>query len=158
MTYFHISVTLKRQVFPCWGSLNNAYYEPRHEKTCFLHICENKEADQLCGNRATDQHLCFRYMSFFFLNQKFQASSHHLWQYSLVCVGPGLKLRRQVLSRQGSCPYVCSVFSPGSSPPNTPKRGKGGKMNKSLSERKDGDDSPLPGINERLGKLSFLTD
>ena len=25
-------------------------------------ICENKAADQLCGNRTTDQRLCFRYM------------------------------------------------------------------------------------------------
>ena len=25
-------------------------------------ICENKGADQLCGNRTTDQRLCFRYM------------------------------------------------------------------------------------------------
>ena len=24
-------------------------------------ICENKDADQLCGNRKADQHLCFRY-------------------------------------------------------------------------------------------------
>ena len=25
-------------------------------------ICENKDADQLCGNREADQRLCFRYM------------------------------------------------------------------------------------------------
>ena len=25
-------------------------------------ICKNKGADQLCGNRTTDQHLCFRYI------------------------------------------------------------------------------------------------
>ena len=25
-------------------------------------ICENKDADQLCGNRTADQRLCFRYM------------------------------------------------------------------------------------------------
>ena len=24
-------------------------------------ICENKAADQLCGNRTADQRLCFRY-------------------------------------------------------------------------------------------------
>ena len=35
--------------------------EPRHEKTGFC-ICENKAADQLCGNRTADQRLCFRYM------------------------------------------------------------------------------------------------
>ena len=34
--------------------------EPRHEKICFLHICENKGADQLCSNVADQmafQHL-----------------------------------------------------------------------------------------------------
>ena len=35
-------------------------YEPRYEKTGFLHICENKDADQLRGNREADQRLCFR--------------------------------------------------------------------------------------------------
>ena len=37
--------------------------EPRHEKTGFLHICENKDADQLRGNREADLRLCFRYMN-----------------------------------------------------------------------------------------------
>ena len=46
----------------------------------------------------------------------------------------------------------CYAFSPGSSPVNTPRRSKGEKMNKSLSERKDEDGSPFSGINERLGK------
>ena len=53
-------------------------------------ICENKDADQLRGNREADQRLCFRYIvqSLYFLNQKFQASRQ---LYSLVCVGPCLK-------------------------------------------------------------------
>ena len=37
-----------------------------------------------------------------FLNSKFQASSHLLWLYSPVCVGPGRKPRRPVFSRRGS--------------------------------------------------------
>ena len=48
-------------------------------------ICENKDADQLRGNREADQRLCFRYIdskSLYFLNTKFQASSHLLWLYS----------------------------------------------------------------------------
>ena len=68
-------------------------------------ICENKDADQLRGNREADQRLCFRYtdsMSFSFLNTKFQASSHLLWMYSLVCVRPGRKPRRPVFSERGS--------------------------------------------------------
>ena len=34
--------------------------EPSREKTGF-HICENKDPDQLPGNREADQRLCFRY-------------------------------------------------------------------------------------------------
>ena len=54
-------------------------------------ICENKDADQLRGNRKANQRLCFRYIvqSLYFLNMKFQASSYLVWLYSLVCVGPG---------------------------------------------------------------------
>ena len=51
-------------------------------------ICENKGADQLCGNCTTDQCLCFSYTdctSPYFLSLKFQASSYLLWVYSLVC-------------------------------------------------------------------------
>ena len=36
-------------------------YEPRYEKTFVFGICENKDADQLRGNREADQRLCFRY-------------------------------------------------------------------------------------------------
>ena len=39
--------------------------------------------------------------SLYYLNPKFQASSHLLWLYSLVCVGPGRKPRRPVFSQQG---------------------------------------------------------
>ena len=35
--------------------------EPPHEKTGFC-LCENKDADQLSGNREADQRLCFRYI------------------------------------------------------------------------------------------------
>ena len=69
-------------------------------------ICENKDADQLRGNREADQRLCFfaRYIeqSLFYLNPKFQASSHLLWLYRPVCVGPGRKPRRPVFSQRGS--------------------------------------------------------
>ena len=65
-------------------------------------ICENKDADQLCGNRA-DQRLCFRYTdSTIPLLSKFQASNHLLWLCRLVCVRPGRKPRRPVFSQRGS--------------------------------------------------------
>ena len=54
-------------------------------------ICENKDADQLRGNREADQRLCFRYTdskSLFFLNTKFHASTSFLCLYSSDCVRP----------------------------------------------------------------------
>ena len=36
--------------------------EPRYEKKMDFCICENKDADQLRGNRKADQGLCFRYI------------------------------------------------------------------------------------------------
>ena len=48
-----------------------------------------------CAVCAADLHLCFRYtvQFLYFLNPKFQDSSHLLWLYSTVCVGPGRKPR-----------------------------------------------------------------
>ena len=40
--------------------------------------------------------------SLYFLNTKFQASSHLVRSCSLVCVGPGRKTRRPVFSQGGS--------------------------------------------------------
>ena len=61
-------------------------------------ICENKDADQLRGNREADQRLCFRYtdssIPLLHIYTKFQASSHLVGLYSLVCVGPGRKPER----------------------------------------------------------------
>ena len=51
-------------------------------------ICENKNADQLRGNREADQRLCFRYTDTTIpLLSKYEISS--LWQSS-VAVQPGL--------------------------------------------------------------------
>ena len=54
-------------------------------KTAFF-ICKNKGGDQLHRYCSADQRL-----SIYFLNPKFPASSHLLWLYSLVCVGPSWK-------------------------------------------------------------------
>ena len=87
-------------------------YEPRCEKTGFC-MCENKDADQLRGDREADLSafvFAIRIVqSLFYLNPKFQASSHLLWLYSPVCVGPGRKPRRPVFSQRGS--YMSSHFS-----------------------------------------------
>ena len=51
-------------------------------------ICENKDADQLCGNRKADQRLCFRYTdSTVPLLHKSEISSLYP---SSVAVQPGL--------------------------------------------------------------------
>ena len=74
-------------------------------------ICENKDTDQLHCNCEADQRLRFRYIdTLFFLNTKFQASSHLLWLYSQVCVGPRRKHRRPVFSQQGSNLLLCLVY------------------------------------------------
>ena len=70
---------------------------PGLEKKTDFCICENKDADQLRGNQEIDQRLCFRYID----NTipplpKSEISS--LCLYSLVCVGPGRKLRKRVFS------------------------------------------------------------
>ena len=49
----------------------------------------NKDANQLRGNREADQRFCFCYMDStvpLLSKSRFQASSHHLFSYSLVCV------------------------------------------------------------------------
>ena len=52
--YFH-------HKFRCNSGLAHETNEPRHEKIGVLHICENKDADQLRGNREAYQRLCFRH-------------------------------------------------------------------------------------------------
>ena len=61
-------------------------------------ICENKGADQLCAFVFATQIV----QSLYFLNPKFQASSHLLWWNSPVCVRPDRKPRRLVFSQRGS--------------------------------------------------------
>ena len=58
ITFGTISVTSK--YMPANTEKKTSLNEPRREKTGFF-ICENKDADQLRGNREADQRLCFRY-------------------------------------------------------------------------------------------------
>ena len=74
-------------------------------------ICENKDADQLCGNRQADQRLCFCYTdSTIPLLPKSEIFKPLTIFYSLLCFGPGQKLRRQVFLQRGSY-FVTSVGS-----------------------------------------------
>ena len=79
-------------------------------------IYENKDTDQLHGNRDADQRLCFPYIYStipLLPYTKFQAFSHLVWLYSPVYVGPGRKPRRPVFSQRGSYNVVpgCKIRS-----------------------------------------------
>ena len=66
-------------------------YDRRHEKTGFLHMLISAFV------------FATRIVQFlYYLNPKFQASSHLMWLYSPVCMGPGRKPRRPVFSQRGS--------------------------------------------------------
>ena len=93
----------------------------RHVGKPTICICENKDADQLRGNREADQRLCFRYLDstyfLYFLNPKFQASSLLLCLHSPVCVRPVRKphcwfshegLKCPLTSGKHACP--CNVY------------------------------------------------
>ena len=63
----HLKITIftavkKRSILHRYVVVMWTTHEPHHEKTNVLHIYENKDADQLHGNREADQRLCFRYI------------------------------------------------------------------------------------------------
>ena len=77
-------------------------FEPRYEKTGILHMRKQRR-------RSVNAKLISAFVfatrvvrSLYHLNSKFQASSHLLWLYRPVCVGPGRKPRRPVFSERGS--------------------------------------------------------
>ena len=72
-------------------------------------ICENKDADQLRGNREADQRLCFRYTdSTISLLSTFKIPSFSLYIavfydcHRPVCVRPGGEPQLLIFSRTGS--------------------------------------------------------
>ena len=77
-------------------------------------ICENKDADQLHGNREADQRLCFHYIdSTIPLLPTYEISSLkptcEVVSYP-VCVGPGRKPQRPVFSQRGSNGLTVAIF------------------------------------------------
>ena len=71
------------------------------KKTGFLHMRKQRHRSASRLHRKADHAFVFatRIIQFlYFLNPKFQASSHLLLLYSLVCVGQGWKPRRPVFS------------------------------------------------------------
>ena len=53
-----LSVTYRGPRYTVWTGLSNMSRVVRKPAFC---ICENKDEDQLRGNREADQRLCFRY-------------------------------------------------------------------------------------------------
>ena len=80
-------------------------YEPRHEKTGFFAYAKTKTQISFMVTAKLISAFVFatRIVQFlFYLNSKFQDSSHLLWPYSPVSVGPGQKPRRSAFSERGS--------------------------------------------------------
>ena len=67
-------------------------------------IGENKDADQLRGNREADQRLCFRY-SDSTIHLLLKSSSSFLCLYRPVCVGPVRKPQTHVHSASFTCKH-----------------------------------------------------
>ena len=72
---------------------NAIFYMSRRMGKPTICIGENKDTDQLRGNREADQRLCFRYSDpivqfLLYLTSKFQASSSFLCLHRPVCVRP----------------------------------------------------------------------
>ena len=80
-------------------------YEPRYEKTGFLHMRKQKMQISFAVTAKLISAFVFAtriLQSLYFLNLKFQASSYLLWLYGPVCVGSGRKPRRPVFSQRDS--------------------------------------------------------
>ena len=80
-------------------------YEPPYEKTVFFAYAKTKTQISFAVTAKLISVFVFAtqiVQSLFFLNPKFQASSHLLSLHSPDCVGPGRKPRRLVFSQGGS--------------------------------------------------------
>ena len=78
--------------------------EPHREKTGFSHMRKQTQISFAVAAKLISAFVFATWIVqyLFYLNLKFQAPSHLLWLYSLVCVGPGQKPRRLVFSQRGS--------------------------------------------------------
>ena len=88
----------------CYKYLETVFLiEPRYEKTGFLHVRKQRRRSASTAKLISAFVFATRIVqSLFFLNPKFQASSHLLWLHSPPCVRPGRKPRRPVFSQRGS--------------------------------------------------------
>ena len=92
-----------RATFRFSNPVKRQTYEPRHEQTGFLFMRKQRHRSVVIAQLISAFVFATRIVqSLFFQNLKFQTSSHLLWLYSPVCVGPGQKPRRPVFSRRSS--------------------------------------------------------
>ena len=80
-------------------------FEPRYEKTGFFLYAKTKTQISCAVTAQVISAFVFAtriVQSLYYINPKFQASSHLLWLYSPICVGPGRKPRSPVFSQRGS--------------------------------------------------------
>ena len=80
-------------------------YEPRYEKNRLFAYAKTKTQISFAVTAKLISAFVFTIrivQSLYFLYPEFQVSSHLLWRYSPVCVGPGQKPRRPVFSQRGS--------------------------------------------------------
>ena len=89
-------------------------YEPRYEKTVFFFAYTKTKTQIRC---AVTAQLISAFVfatrikqSLYFLFTKFQAYSHLVWLYTLVCIRPGRKPRRPVFSQRGSYQVFFILF------------------------------------------------
>ena len=90
-----------------------ALIEPCREKTGFLHMRKTKTQISCAVTAQLISAFVFAtriVQSLYYLNPKLQASSHLVWLYSPVCVGPGRKPRRPVFSQGGSILVLLWLF------------------------------------------------
>ena len=76
-------------------------FEPHHEKTYFMYVAKTKaQISCMVTTQLISVIVLATYIVqfFYFLNPKFQASSHYQKLYSPNCVDPGQKSQRQVFS------------------------------------------------------------
>ena len=84
-------------------------FELHHEKTRFLHVRKQRRRSATIHLISAFTVAALIVQSLYFLNPKFQASSHLLWLHSPVCIRPGQKPQRQAILSRGS--HVLVTFS-----------------------------------------------
>ena len=122
-----VIVAIFRHLFTYWRQQKRSplirriskIIETRYEKTGFLHMRKQRRRSVTAKLISAFVFAARIVQSLYFLNPKFQASSHLLWLYSPACVGPGRKPRRPVFSQRGSIncysfwnlPYLLMTFT-----------------------------------------------